>query len=118
MPTYRDIHGAVIRRAVAMLSPRQKYARDVLEGRQTWSGSDLRGRAKKWSAGYARQRAAASDALAKAGGCLIRVENGRLVSAVRACIDDFGRVIYATRDGFARPDERSRAGRYTARPQP
>ncbi len=117
MPTYRDIHDAVIRHAVATLSPRQRYARDVLEGRQNWSGSDLCGEAKRWGGSYARQRAAASDALVKAGGCIIRVEHGRLVSAVRACVDDFGRVIYATHDGFARPDDRSRTGRYTTRPQ-
>ena len=116
MPTYRDIHDAAIRRAAAMLSPRQQYARAVLEGRQTWSGNDLRGRAKKWSSSYARQRAAARDALVKAGGCIIRVEHGRLVSAVRVCVDDLGRVIYATADGFAYPDDRSRAGRYTTRP--
>lgn len=117
MQTHRDIHDSVIRRAVAMLSPRQRYARAVLEGRQNWSGSDLRGDAKRWSGSYARQRAAARDALVKAGGCLLRVEHGRLVSAVRVCTDDFGRVIYATGDGFARPDDRSRTGRYTTRPQ-
>lgn len=116
MPTYRDIHADTIRRAAAMLSPRQRYARAVLEGRQSWSGGDLRGAAKNWSS-YARQRAAARAALVKAGGCLLRVEHGRLVSAVRVCTDDFGRVIYATGDGFARPDDRSRTGRYTTRPQ-
>ena len=46
---------------------RGSYQTDLLTGRARWSGSDLRGRAKKWSGRYARSRRALLARLRAAG---------------------------------------------------
>ena len=46
-------------------------ARRVILGLQRWSGADLRGRARDYGAGYARQRSAARRALEAAGGTVV-----------------------------------------------
>jgi hypothetical protein len=82
--------------AAAAASLRGQYARDVVTGRQRWSGSDLKGKARKYGYTYARQRAKARAALAAAGGCIIAIDHGLNVSAV-AIGDD----IYLTPRGVA-----------------
>jgi len=69
--------------AAAAASLRGQYARDVVAGRQRWSGSDLRGKARKFGHTYAVQRRKARAALFAAGGCIIAIDHGLNVSAVR-----------------------------------
>ena len=80
----------------AAASLRGQYARDVVSGRQRWSGSDLKGKARKYGHTYAHQRAKAHAALRAAGGVIIAIDHGLLVSAV-AIGDD----IYLTVRGVA-----------------
>ena len=87
--------------ACASLPIRARYARDVIEGYQRWSGSDLRGKARKFGAGYARQRTRARTALFDAGGMILAVDHGRHVTAVPVGTDDYGRAIYQTPNGVA-----------------
>lgn len=87
--------------ACASLPPRARYARDVIEGYQRWSGSDLRGKARKYGAGYARQRTRARTALFAAGGMILAVDRGRHVTAVPVGTDDYGNAVYATPSGTA-----------------
>ena len=91
-------------RALQHLTARQRagYAGDVLRGAQRWSGADLRGKARKYGAHYARQRAIASRAWWAAGGRLLAIEHGRIVSAVPVGMDDYGDAIYSTRAGTYR----------------
>lgn len=93
----------VIDVAADLLNPRAGYARDVLTGYQRWSGGDLEGKARKFGAWYAGQRGAAYRALQKAGGCVVPVSHGRLVTAVYVGADDYGNAIYHTTDGVAVP---------------
>jgi hypothetical protein len=69
--------------AAAAASLRGQYARDVVTGRQRWSGSDLRGKARKFGHTYAVQRGKARAALYRAGGCIIAIDHGLNVSAIR-----------------------------------
>ena len=69
--------------AAAAASLRGQYARDVVTGRQRWSGSDLRGKARKFGHSYYVQRRKARAALIAAGGCIIAIDHGLNVSAVR-----------------------------------
>lgn len=39
---------SIIRQAIDNLSPRQKYAADVIRGKRLWSGADLQGKARKY----------------------------------------------------------------------
>jgi len=82
--------------AAAAASLRGQYARDVVSGRQRWSGSDLRGKARKFGHTYAVQRRKARAALIAAGGVIIAIDHGLNVSAV-ALGDD----IYLTARGVA-----------------
>ena len=82
--------------AAAAASLRGQYARDVVTGAQRWSGSDLRGKARKYGHTYAVQRAKARAALYRAGGVIIAIDHGLRVSAV-ALGDD----IYLTARGVA-----------------
>ena len=91
----------VIDVAADLLNPRAGYARDVLTGYQRWSGGDLEGKARKFGAWYAGQRVAAYRALQKAGGCVVPVSHGRLVTAVYVGTDDFGAAVYHTTVGVA-----------------
>lgn len=75
--------------AAAAASLRGQYARDVVTGRQRWSGSDLRGKARKYGASYAVQRAKARAALYRAGGELIAINHGLIVSAVQIGEDTY-----------------------------
>ena len=69
-------------RAIAALSPRQRYAAAVIRGEQRWSGADLQGKAKRYGAGYCLQRSKARVAFLDAGGVILSVDNGLRVSAV------------------------------------
>jgi hypothetical protein len=71
--------------AAAAATLRGQYAQDVVNGRQRWSGSDLKGKARKYGASYAIQRRKARAALFAVGGCIIAIDHGLNVSAV--CID-------------------------------
>ena len=82
---------------------RGAYARAVVTGQQRWSGADLRGKAARYGSSYARQRRKAKKALGAAGGVVVAVEHGRLVTGVALCVDDFGNQIYATADSLVRP---------------
>ena len=86
--------GAIIAAAAASL--RGQYARDCITGRQRWSGSDLRGKARKYSYSYYIQRRKARAALLAAGGCIIAIDHGLNVSAVQ-----IGDDIYLTARGVA-----------------
>lgn len=97
MPTLQT----VITIACAGLPDRAMYARDVIYGYQRWSGADLRGKAKKFGASYARQRSRARTALFAAGGCIVAIDRGLHVTAVRVGTDARGRAIYATTRGVA-----------------
>lgn len=104
MTTASTIVQRVAEEAKARLSARQCYARDVLDGRQAWSGADLRGAASTWGGSYARQRGKAAQALRAAGGVILPGENNRLCTAVLIGTDDYGNAVYATRHGFAAPN--------------
>ena len=82
--------------AAAAASLRGQYARDVVAGRQRWSGSDLRGKARKYGYSYYIQRRKAHAALRAAGGVIIAIDHGLLVSAVQIDADT-----YATSRGVA-----------------
>ncbi|CAB4139954.1 hypothetical protein UFOVP408_45 [uncultured Caudovirales phage] len=92
---------SIIHKACAALPVRAQYARDVIEGDQRWSGADLRGKAKKFGAGYARQRNRARTALFAAGGCIVAIDRGLNVTATVVGTDDMGRTIYQTTRGIA-----------------
>lgn len=91
----------VIEAAADLLNPRAGYARGVLSGRQRWSGADLRGKAKMFGVSYAQQRGKAAEALRMAGGVLVPVEHGFIVTAVYVGADDFGAAVYHTTVGVA-----------------
>jgi hypothetical protein len=91
----------VLSLACASLPTRARYARDVIEGYQRWSGSDLKGKARKFGAGYARQRNRARTALFDAGGMILSVDHGRHVTAVCVGTDDYWQAIYQTPNGTA-----------------
>lgn len=101
--TARKIIKAVVEKAESMLSSRQHYARDVLAGNQLWSGADLKGVAKKFGAGYAKQRGCALKALRAAGGEVQPCENGLMQTVVSIGMDDYGNAIYAAADGIKAP---------------
>ena len=82
--------------AAATASLRGQYARDCITGRQRWSGSDLRGKARRYGYSYSVQRRKAAQALVAAGGCIIAIDHGLLVSAVQIDADS-----YATPRGVA-----------------
>ena len=86
--------GAIIAAAAASL--RGQYARDVVSGRQRWSGGDLRGKARKYGRSYYIQRRKARAALFAAGGVIIAIDHGLNVSAVQ-----IGDDIYLTARGVA-----------------
>lgn len=100
MTAYSAIE-TICQRACAELSPRQRYASAVIWGSQAWSGADLQGKAKTYSASYARQRDAARRALDDVGGEVRAVDHGRLVTAVCVGVDDYGACVYQTLDGPA-----------------
>ena len=82
--------------AAAAASLRGQYARDCITGRQRWSGSDLRGKARRYGYSYSVQRRKARAALRAAGGVIIAIDHGLLVSAVQIDADS-----YATSRGVA-----------------
>jgi len=82
---------------------RGAYAQNVVTGQQRWSGADLRGKAKRYGSSYGRQRRKAEKALEAAGGEVVAVEHGRLVTGVALCVDDFGNQIYMTAVSLVRP---------------
>ena len=82
--------------AAATASLRGQYARDVVTGRQRWSGGDLRGKARKYGYSYSVQRRKARAALFAADGVIIAIDHGLNVSAVRIDADT-----YATMRGVA-----------------
>ena len=86
--------------ACEKLGARARYARAVIYGRQRWSGADIRGKARKWSAGYAIQRRRAYAALRAAGGSVIPTKNGLLKTAVIIGDDGYGNAVYETFSGY------------------
>jgi len=70
--------------AIASLSPRQRYAAEVIRGQRRWSGADLKGKAKQYSGSYERQRNLAQVAFMRAGGLILPINEGLRVSAVAA----------------------------------
>ena len=60
MRTYKQIP-AVIRQVVRNVANAQRgsYRHDVIMGGQSWSGADLKGKARQYGARYAESRAAA-----------------------------------------------------------
>ena len=82
--------------AAATASLRGQYARDCVSGRQRWSGSDLKGKARKYGHTYYVQRRKARAALFAAGGVIIAIDHGLNVSAVQ-----IGDDIYLTVRGVA-----------------
>lgn len=111
--TTRKIVDAATDAAVSRLTARQHngYAAAVLRGYQNWSGSDLAGAAKKYGAGYAKQRRDAMLAL-RGLGYIVSTEHGRLCTAVVRGQDDFGNAILCTRDGTVVLNPRSSTGQY------
>jgi hypothetical protein len=91
-----------INKALALLSPRQRYAAAVLSGERAWSGADLRGKARQYGGDYYRQRLSAEAALRKAGGKLLYIEHGRKVAAVLVRKDEDGSRVYVTQYGTYR----------------
>ena len=87
--------------AAAQSNLRGAYARDTVAGRQRWSGADLKGKAARYGASYYVQRRKARAALFAAGGCIVAIDHGRDVTAVRACVDDFGNEVFDTPRGLA-----------------
>ena len=75
--------------AAATASLRGQYARDCVTGRQRWSGGDLRGKARKYGYSYSVQRRKARAALFAAGGCIIAIDHGLNVSAVRIDAENY-----------------------------
>ena len=75
--------------AAAAASLRGQYARDVVSGRQRWSGGDLRGKARKYGYSYSVQRRKARAALFAAGGVIIAIDHGLNVSAVRIDAENY-----------------------------
>lgn len=88
----------VIEAAQANLSPRASYAREVIQSSGMWSGANLKGSARRFSGGYHQQRLKARLALEAASGCVLglRRHHGKLTTAVRLCVDDFGVEVYDT----------------------
>ena len=82
--------------AAAAANLRGQYAKDVISGRQRWSGGDLRGKARKYGHTYYIQRRKARAALFAAGGVIIAIDHGLNVSAVQ-----IGDDIYLTARGVA-----------------
>ena len=81
--------------------PRASYAEDVILGYQAWSGNDLKGKARKFSASYYYQRIRAGSFFRRSGGLILPVDNGKLVSAVYLCQDEYGNAVYETLQGVA-----------------
>jgi hypothetical protein len=75
--------------AAAAASLRGQYARDVVTGQQRWSGSDLKGKARKYGHSYYVQRRKARAALFAAGGVIIAIDHGLNVSAVRIDAENY-----------------------------
>lgn len=91
---------SIVARACAILPARCRYARAVIRGNQAWSGADLRGAARRWGSGYARQRSVARAALFDAGGCIVALRRtGGLVTACYVGMDDAGNALYETDAG-------------------
>lgn len=95
------------REILAERHPRAEYADDVLVGRQAWSGADLKGKARRYGHRYAEQRRHAAAALVGAGGLILAIDKGKLVSAAPACTDDYGNAVMSTRRGLAWPNTAS-----------
>lgn len=61
---------------IALSLARGCYQRAIVTGRARLSGADLRGRARKWSASYARSRAALLRRLRADARLVVREERG------------------------------------------
>ena len=78
------------------------YAMACVCGDRSWSGSDLQGLAKKYGGGYWRARDRARKVVEAAGGCIIPVERGRLVTAALYRTAGDGTKYYQTTAGKRR----------------
>ena len=94
----------VVQNACMML--RGEYAKDVVKGYRNWSGAGMTAAARQWG-WYSRKRDEACKALRKAGGEVVSVDYGRLVTAVQLCVDDYGAQVYETAFAFVRPVTKS-----------
>ena len=65
-------------KARALQCARGKYQEGLITGRFSWSGNDLRGRAKNWSGSYWRSRTALIARLREHG---LTIESGVLKNA-------------------------------------
>jgi hypothetical protein len=99
---HKTRYDRMIDRALGNISPRAQYQRDVLTGRQYWSGSDLRGEANRWGASYARARESAMSALIAVGGTTVyhRQKNGLKIGALPVLLGDARPVAYQTAEGY------------------
>ena len=95
----KTIHAAVD--SLHEKHPKASYAADVILGYQSWSGSDLKGKARKFSMSYYYQRIRAASFFRCSGGLILPVNNGKLISAVYLGQDDYGNAVYDTLQGIA-----------------
>ena len=65
-------------KARAMQCARGEYQEGLITGRYSWSGNDLRGRAKNWSGSYWRSRTALIARLREHG---LTIESGVIKNA-------------------------------------
>ena len=65
-------------KARALQCARGEYQEGLITGRYSWSGNDLRGRAKNWSGSYWRSRTALIARLRERG---LTIESGVLKNA-------------------------------------
>lgn len=86
----------VITAAQSFVNPRANYAKAVISGWQLWSGADLKGKAARYGHAYLQQRRNARKALHAAGGHVVPIEHGLLVTAAQIGTDDYGCAIYET----------------------
>lgn len=70
-------YGSEADRSKAMGIARGCYQSALLRGFEAWSGSTLRGKARKWGAGYARSRKSLAARLRAAGLSVYYVSAGR-----------------------------------------
>jgi hypothetical protein len=94
----------VVQNACMLL--RGEYAKDVVKGYRKWSGAGMAAAARKWG-WYSRKRDEALKALRKAGGDVVAVDYGRLVTSVPLCVDDYGAQVYETAFALVRPVTKS-----------
>lgn len=84
------------------------YQRAILAGRETWSGSSLRGNARKWGGRYAASRSALEDriaAICRARGWALGIYGGTAQTGPRVLVVRAGQteVLIGGRNGRRAP---------------